>query len=65
MHEEGDATRRDAPNQILIGAMDSIFCVLLALAVCLEIFIESGGVRSADEVYGENTTVTRSINRMN
>ena len=33
MHEE-----RDAPNQILIGAMDPLYCVLLGLAVFLEIF---------------------------
>jgi hypothetical protein len=35
--------RDDAPNQILIGVMDLLYCVLLGLAVFLEIFIESGG----------------------
>jgi hypothetical protein len=34
---------RDAPNQILIGAMDPLYCVLLGLAVFLEVFIEAGG----------------------
>jgi hypothetical protein len=34
---------RDAPNQILIGSMNPLYCVLLGLAVFLEIFIESGG----------------------
>jgi hypothetical protein len=34
---------RDVPNQILTGAMDLLYCVLLGLAVFLEIFIESGG----------------------
>jgi hypothetical protein len=32
----------DAANQILIGVMDMLYCVLLGLAVFLEIFIESG-----------------------
>ncbi len=32
----------DAPNQILIGVMDLLYCVLLGLAVFLESFIESG-----------------------
>jgi hypothetical protein len=34
---------RDAPNQILIGSLDLLYCVLLGLAVFLEIFIELGG----------------------
>ena len=29
----------DAPNQILIGAMDPFYCVLLALAIWLEIYL--------------------------
>ena len=33
----------DAPNQILIEAMDPLYCVWLGLAVFFEIFIESGG----------------------
>jgi regulator of replication initiation timing len=34
---------RDAPNQIVIGAMDSLYCVLIGLAVWLEIFVGAGG----------------------
>ena len=37
-HEE-----RDAPNQMLIGAMDALCCVLLGLAVWLEVFLDEGG----------------------
>ena len=35
VHEE-----HEAPNHILMGAMDPMYCVLLALAVFLEIFID-------------------------
>ena len=34
---------RDAPNQILIGAMDPFYCVLLALAIWLEIYLGATG----------------------
>ena len=34
---------RDAPNQILLGAMDHHYCALLALAVHLEIFLGAAG----------------------
>jgi hypothetical protein len=37
IHEE-----RDAPEQILLGAMDRRYCILLALAVYLEVWIGSG-----------------------
>ena len=33
----------DAPNQILIGAMDPFYCVLLALAIWLEIYLGATG----------------------
>ena len=33
---------RDAPRQILFGSMDTLFCVLLTLAIFLEIFIDAG-----------------------
>jgi hypothetical protein len=45
---------RDAPNQILIGAMDPMYCVLLGLAVFLEVFIESGGGELTPYVFGFN-----------
>ena len=33
---------RDAPDQILIGAMEKDFCILVALAIYLEAWIETG-----------------------
>ena len=33
---------RDAPDQILLGAMDPDFCILLVLAIYLENWIEHG-----------------------
>ena len=49
IHEE-----RDAPNQILIGAMDPLYCVLLGLAVFLEIFIESERGQLTPYIFGFN-----------
>jgi hypothetical protein len=43
---------KSAPNQILIGAMDPWFCVLFALAVWLEVFIESGRGALTPYVFG-------------
>jgi hypothetical protein len=53
VHEE-----RDAPNQILIGAMDPWFCVL---PVWLEVFIESGRGALTPYVFGfsDDYTVPR------
>jgi hypothetical protein len=45
---------RDAPNQILIGANDPLYCVLLALAVFLEIFIESERGQLTPYIFGFN-----------
>ena len=42
------------PNQILIGAMDPPYCVLLSLAVFLEIFIESGRGQLTPYIFGFN-----------
>ena len=33
----------DTPNQILIGAMEPFYCVLLALAIWLEIYLGAAG----------------------
>jgi hypothetical protein len=41
-----------APNQILIGAMDPMYCVLLELAVFLDIFIKSGAGELTPFVFG-------------
>ena len=49
MHEE-----RDAPNQILIGAMDPLYCVLLGLTMFLEIFIKSGRGQLTPYILGFN-----------
>jgi hypothetical protein len=48
-HEE-----REAPNHILIGAMDPLYCVLLGLAVFLEIFIESERGQLNPYIFGFN-----------
>jgi hypothetical protein len=47
VHEE-----RDAPNQILVGAMNRGYCVLLGLAIHLEMFIESGEGALTPLVFG-------------
>ena len=53
VHEE-----RDAPNQILIGAMDPMFCVLLGLAVWLEVFLGHGGIAEhTPYIFGLNQDV--------
>lgn len=53
VHEE-----RDAPNQILIGAMDSMFCALLGLAVWLEVFLSNGGIaEQTPYIFGLNEDV--------
>jgi hypothetical protein len=39
---------RDAPDQILLGAMDRQYCILLALGIYLEVWLETGqGVGNA------------------
>jgi hypothetical protein len=43
---------RESPEQILMGAMDSLFCLLLALATYLELWIESGLGHTNDHVFG-------------
>jgi len=44
---------RDAPTQILLGAMDERYCILLALALYLEVFIETGEGRLGDFLFCE------------
>jgi hypothetical protein len=57
VHEE-----RDAPNQILIGAMDPWFCVLLDSAVWLEVFIESGrGAHPYVFGFSDDYTVPKAV----
>jgi hypothetical protein len=53
VHEE-----RDAPNQILIGAMDPMFCVLVGLGVWLEVFLGRGGIaEQTPYIFGLNEDV--------
>jgi hypothetical protein len=52
VHEE-----RDAPNQVLIGAMDPLYYVLLGLAVFLEISIESERGQSTPYTFGFNDDI--------
>jgi hypothetical protein len=50
---------RDAPNQILIGAMDHRYCVLLALTVHIEIVLASAGHGGLTPyVFGFNEDIT-------
>ena len=35
-----------APDQILLGAMDTNFCILLALSIYLEAWMEHNGIHS-------------------
>ena len=48
VHEE-----RDAPYQIMLGAMDRRFCVLLALGVFMEVYIATGEGRLGNFVFCE------------
>ena len=43
---------RDAPDQILIGAMDTSYCVILALSTWLEFWIGMGHMGNTDFVFG-------------
>jgi hypothetical protein len=53
VHEE-----RDAPNQILIGAMDPMFCVLVGLGVWLKVFLGRGGIaEQTPYIFGLNQDV--------
>jgi hypothetical protein len=48
VHEE-----RDAPNQILIGAIDPMFCVLVGLGVWLEVFLGCSGIAEQRHIYSD------------
>lgn len=45
---------RDAPDQILLGAMDPNYCLLLALALYLEGWIELGEGQLAEYLFGSS-----------
>jgi hypothetical protein len=51
---------RDAPDQILIGAMDPIYCILLSFSIFLELWIGSGEGLLSHYVFGKagNTAET-------
>ena len=50
---------RAAPNQILMGAMDPTYCVLIGLAVWLEVFMTRGGVAlQTPYIFGLNDNIT-------
>jgi len=54
---------RDCPNQIILGAKDRRYCVLLGLAIHLETWIASGAGAECSFVFGirgnENTNATK------
>ena len=43
---------RDAPDQILLGSMDSRYCILVALGIYLELWLEDGGGATNEFVFG-------------
>ena len=43
---------RDAPDQILIGAMNTCYCVILALSTWLEFWIERGHIERTEFAFG-------------
>jgi hypothetical protein len=65
VHEE-----RDAPNQVLLGAIDPRYCVLRHLAIHLEVFIESGAGALTPLVFGlgnggDEDNVEKTANKTN
>ena len=44
---------RDAPEQILLGAMDPVYCVLLGHAIYFEVYIATGEGRLGEYVFCE------------
>ena len=48
VHEE-----RQAPKQIVLGAMNPMYCVLIALSIYLEVYIASGEGRLGVCLFGE------------
>ncbi len=56
---------RDCPNQIILGAKDWHYCVLLGLAIHLETWIASGAGAECLFVFGirgnENTNATKTM----
>jgi hypothetical protein len=43
---------RESSEQIILGAMDPLFCVLIALAIHLELWMESGLGYTNDNIFG-------------
>jgi hypothetical protein len=57
---------RDAPNQILIGAMDQNYCTLLGLAVALEVAmdaVDEGGLSPYVFGFSDDVTVPGGANK--
>lgn len=51
---------RDCPHQILLGAMDVRYCVLLSMVLFLEYWIESGAGMTSPWLFGEGVTNDQS-----
>jgi hypothetical protein len=43
---------RESPEQIILGAMDPLFCLLIAIAIHLELWMESGLGYTNDHIFG-------------
>ena len=51
---------RDCPHQIILGSMDVSYCLLLAMTVFLEYWIESGAGMTSPWLFGEGVTNDQS-----
>jgi hypothetical protein len=51
---------RDCPHQAMLGSMNPLFCVLIALAIFLEVWIERGQGRTSQWMFTDGVTTANS-----